>query len=307
MASDKAQELLALSRTLEWDFPSSAGRPLRTPDPQLLERRHDFAAAARALDAESATELAANTWRLWMAARDISGGRAFLAEVLDAGDAEPTAARAIALYGDGLFAFWEGARGACRGRNEDALGVAQTTADEQALVLAHLGLSRALLDDGDYTAAGEHAAAARGGAARFGDAMEQGALHMHAQATRLAGDYDAAAGLFAESLALNRRLDAQGMVDVELHNLGHVEVHRGNVGAAERYFSETTYADDEYGEAMRRLNDAAIAFLRGDLESAGSSLDAAEAAFAGTAMEAAAVDDRFELEWLRDQLTCAAS
>jgi tetratricopeptide (TPR) repeat protein len=242
-----------------------------------------------------------------MAARDISGGRAFLADVLDAGDGEPTAARALALYGDGLFAFWEGAREACRGRNEDALEVAQTTADEQALVLAHLGLSRALLDDGDYTAAREHAAAARRGASRFGDAMEQGAVHMHAQATRLAGDYDMAAELFAESLALNRRLDAQGMVEVELHNLGHVEVHRGSVEAAERYFSETTYADDEYGEAMRRLNDAAIAFLRGDLERARASLDAAAATFAGSGMEAAAVDDRFELDWLRDQLTCAVS
>jgi tetratricopeptide (TPR) repeat protein len=304
---DHAQELLVVSRTLEWDFPSSAGRPLRTPDPQLLERRHDFAAAACALDAESATELAANSWRLWMAARDISGGRAFLADVLDAGDRVPTAARAIALYGDGLFAFWEGAREACRSRNEVALEVAQKTADEQAVLLAHLGLSRTLLDEGDYTAACEHAEAARRGAARFGDAMEQGALHMHAQATRLAGDYDAAAELFTESLALNRRLDAQGMVDVELHNLGHVEVHRGNVEAAERYLSETTYGDDEYGEAMRRLNDAAIAFLRGDLERAGSSLDAAEATFAGSAMEAVAVDDRFELDWLRKQLACAAS
>jgi len=94
---------------------------------------------------------------------------------------------------------------------------------------------------------------------------------------------------------------------VELHNLGHVEVHRGSVEAAERYFSETTYADDEYGEAMRRLNDAAIAFLRGDLERARASLDAAAATFAGSGMEAAAVDDRFELDWLRDQLTCAVS
>jgi len=41
---------------------------------------------------------------------------------------------------------------------------------------------------------------------------------------------------------------------------------------------------------MRQLNDASIAFLRGDLERARPSLD-----------------DRFEPDWLRDQLTCAAS
>jgi hypothetical protein len=33
----------------------------------------------------------------------------------------------------------------------------------------------------------------------------------------------------------------------------------------------------------------------------------AEATFAGSAMEAAAVDDRFELDRLRKQLACAAS
>ncbi len=85
MTPDDAQQILETSRGLEWDFPSSAGRPLRTPADarSLLERREDFAAAARILDAAAATELAANAWRLWMVARDIVGGRAFLAEVLD--------------------------------------------------------------------------------------------------------------------------------------------------------------------------------------------------------------------------------
>jgi hypothetical protein len=31
MTHDEAQELLELARGIRWDFPSSAGRPLRTP------------------------------------------------------------------------------------------------------------------------------------------------------------------------------------------------------------------------------------------------------------------------------------
>ncbi len=136
--------------------------------------------------------------------------------------------------------------------------------------------------------------------------MGQAPLHLHAQATRLAGDYDAAAGLFEKSLALNRRIDDQSMVTVELHNLGHVEIHRGNVNAAEEYFMEIPEADDPYADAMTLLNRAAVAFRRGDLKHARAALEAADAIFHDNGIEAA-TDDRFELDWLRDQLTCAAS
>jgi hypothetical protein len=47
-----------------------------------------------------------------------------------------------------------------------------------------------------------------------------------------------------------------------LHNLGHVEARRGDVDAAERYFSEPgehTPADDPYSAAMADLNKAALA------------------------------------------------
>jgi hypothetical protein len=77
--------VLDLARQLEWDFPSSAGRPLRDPaqaEP-LLSRRDELVEAARQLDDGQAAELAGRTWRLWMAARDIPGGREFLAPVLE--------------------------------------------------------------------------------------------------------------------------------------------------------------------------------------------------------------------------------
>ena len=166
------------------------------------------------------------TWRLWMAARDIDGGRAFLAEVLDDHEAERSRWRALALYGDGLFAFWVGASDDARRRNEEAFEIARALDDPEALLFAYLGLSRALLAAGEFAAAREHAAAAHALAEPFGEAMLQGPTHTQAQSARLSGDYDEAAGLFEQSLALNQRLEAQGMVDVEHHNLGHVEIHR---------------------------------------------------------------------------------
>ena len=102
--------LLEVARGITPDFPSSAGRPFRTPDEELLARRGEIVAAARELNAAEATELAARTWRLWMAARDIDGGRSFLGEVLDGREPDESHWRSRALYGDGVFAFWQSAR-----------------------------------------------------------------------------------------------------------------------------------------------------------------------------------------------------
>jgi tetratricopeptide (TPR) repeat protein len=298
------QELLALSRGVRWDFPSSGGKPFRdrADVEPLLARQYDFLAAATMLDVDEATELAANIWRVWIIARDHAGGRAFLATVLDDRPASRSRWRALALYGDGLFAWWQGEREDSRARNGEALELAAEVDDPEALSLARLGASRVALEDGDYTRAYELAAGARAAAAPLGDAMAQGSLHMHAQATRLAGNYDEAAALFQESLALNRRIGSPGMVAVELHNLGHVEIHRGNVDAAEECFKEVPHSDDPNSEAMSRLNEATVAFLRGDLDRARALLEGADALFAESPMAAVAIDDRFELDWLRDQL-----
>ncbi len=137
--------------------------------------------------------------------------------------------------------------------------------------------------------------------------MSQAPLHLHAQSTRLAGDYDGAAELLAESLALNRRLGDRGMVAVELHNLGHVELHRGHTDAAARLFAECAQLeadDDPYGAAMRELNEAAVAFATGELERARAGLDSADSILEESGTEPAS-DDRFELDWLRGRLGAA--
>jgi tetratricopeptide (TPR) repeat protein len=123
---------------------------------------------------------------------------------------------------------------------------------------------------------------------------------MHAQSARLQGDLDGAAALFAESLALNRSIGDAGMVGVELHNLGQVELRRGNVDEAERLFAEAgAYAgDDPYDVGMATFVAAAVAHARGDDERAAGLLAEADEVFRRAGIEPAA-DDAAELEWLR--------
>jgi hypothetical protein len=94
------------------------------------------------------------------------------------------------------------------------------------------------------------------------------------------------------------------MIPVDLHNLGHVEIHRGNVDAAERLFAECAAmgsADDPYGAALDELNRASVAFARGDPERARALLARARATFEDAGIEPAS-DDRRELEWLERRL-----
>jgi tetratricopeptide (TPR) repeat protein len=230
---------------------------------------------------------------------DLAGGRAFLAHVLG-GTGTPTPARAQALYGDGLLALRSGAVDDSRRRNDEALAVARTLADREGLVLSLLGLSRLALEDGDHERARTLAREARLHADALDPAMSQGPLHTEAQALRALGDLEAAAALFENSLELNRRIGDDGMVEVERHNLGHVELRRGRVDAAERLFAQipAPAPDDDYGLALADVNCASVALARGDEAPARAFLQAALARLdrSGTVL---APDDQAEVDRLR--------
>jgi tetratricopeptide (TPR) repeat protein len=303
-----AERLLELSRRARWTFPTSAGPPLR-PDErepwaeELLAARGGLAEAAAVLDADAAVELGANAWRIWMVARELGEGRAFLAAALDGSGGTPRH-RALALYGDGLLAFWTGAYDESRKRNEQALELARESGDPEALTLAHLGLCRSFFGAGDYEQAQASAKESLRHAEQLGPAISQAPLHGYAQSTRFLGDLDEAADLLGQSLALNRRIDDKGMISVELHNLGHVELHRGNLDAARRLFEELEarpQPDDPYSVAMTHLNAGALAFADGDLERARQKLSSADATLTDSGIEPAP-DDRYELDNLRRQL-----
>lgn len=302
MTPDEANRLLALSREARWTFPSSFGSPAAAGESsveRLVPERESFAEAALVLsdsgDEETATELAANVWRVWMMTRDVEGGLRFVSTVLDRVDGGPTRARALALYGAGLLALRAGELEESRQRNGEALEAARASGDPEALALACLGLSRVAFEDGDHERARSLAVEAREHAGSFEPALGQAPLHMQAQAVRLSGDYNGAALLFEESLALNRRIGDRGMVEVELQNLGLVELRRGNTDAATRYFEELGAAGD-----LDELTGAALAYARGDDDAAGALLARVDVAELPR-------DDRAELDWLRQALAEASS
>ena len=303
MTREEAERLLSLAREARFIGPAAPAWVER-----LASMREEFVEAARFLtskgEEEAAADLAANVWRLWFLVGDVAGGRRLLAAALDVGRQPASRSRALALYGDGVLAFRAGEQAESEGRNEQALEVARAVGDREAEALALVGLSRVALRNGDYPRVQSLAAKARELTRDLGEAAGAAPLHLLAAGTRLAGDYAGAVDLYTESLALNRRLGDSRGVGMELHNLGHVEVHRGNVKEAERCFAECAAVrarDDPYEAAMTGLNQAAISFARGDRDQAAALLEHTQA----TLDEAAIVldpDDAFEVTWLRDNL-----
>lgn len=216
-------------------------------------------------------------------------------------EAPPSHERALVLYADGVLAFRQGDMDSSRSRNEDALRMARELGDDEAEAYALVGLSRVALRDGDFTEVVRLAEAAR---ALVPDDPEASVapLHMHAAGTRLLGRYDEARALYEESLALNRARGDARMAAMEIHNLLHVELHRGDVAAAERRFAEwrsmVGASGDPYDGAMWSLNSAAFALVHGEPGRAGELLDEAEQrlAAAGIVLDP---DDASELHHLR--------
>jgi tetratricopeptide (TPR) repeat protein len=315
MTDEKAKRMLELSRSLHWDFPSSQGTPIirghakSQAVEQAAKDRESYTSSARVLlekgDEEGAIEIASNIWRLWVVARDMDGGRAFLAAVLDKGEKKPSRARSLALYGDALLAFRQGKIEESRERSQAALDIALAVNDREALTLAHLALSRVAFEEGDYAKSLTFAVKAREFARNLDPAMGQAPLFLHASATRMTGDYDQAAALFEQSLDLNRKIEDPGMVRAELQNLGMVEIHRGNVDTAERYFAESErlgQANDPYSVAMAHLYRSAMEFVRGNRDGSRTQLQRAQSILKEAEMEAGS-DDQFEIDWLQTQLT----
>jgi len=297
-----AARLLELSREADFLGPDARTWVNRLrPERQLVDAARSFVENGRSGDA---AELAANVWRLWQVTGDPAGGRELLAVALDVDRPEPSRARALALYGDGLFAFRQGTQEDSRRRNEEALEVARAVGDAEAASLALVGLSRVAFREADYDRVRTLAEQARELVRDAGATSNIAPLHMLAAGTRLSGDLDGAVQLYEESLELNRKLGDSRMIAGELHNLGHVELHRGNIGAAQRAFAEADSlrsGDDPYDLAMAQLNQAALAYERGDRSAAAERLRSCQStlADAGIALDP---DDAYEVAWLEERV-----
>jgi tetratricopeptide (TPR) repeat protein len=299
---EDAERLLELARAADLAGPETALWVDRlTPErPRLFEAVRFFSRSGRH---EEAAELAADVWPLWLFSGEAAAGRELLAAALHDPAPRPSRARALALYGDGVLAFRAGAQRDSQARNEAALEAARAVGDVEAEALALVGLSRVALRDGDYAQVRELALRARELVRDLDPSVDVAPLHLQAAGTRLAGDLDEAARLYEESLDLNRRLGDARMVAVELHNIGHVELHRGNEDVAERCFTECAglrNSDDPYDEAMTDLNRAAISFARGERGRARALVRDVEATLAGAEI-VLDPDDAYEVEWLRSR------
>jgi len=263
---------------------------------------------AEAGDAESALELVGRTWRMWFAAGELDEGSSLAAAALNApGAAAVPIWRARVLYADGIFAFRAGDRDRSLARNEEALRVARETDDVRGECDALTGLARDALRDGRYEEVVSLARQARDRARTADDpAAEASPLHLEAAGVRLQGDYSRARELYLQSMEHNEKMGARAFVTMEKHNLGWVELHLGNVGAAEARFRErdAETESDAYGDAWSDLNWAAIAVAQDKRDEAEKRMAAGTDALEklGVSLDP---DDQSELDWLREQISAA--
>ncbi|HZS30815.1 MAG TPA: hypothetical protein VFA37_06120 [Gaiellaceae bacterium] len=213
-------------------------------------------------------EEAAAHWREWFDRGEFENGAARVEEALAADDTR-SIERVRVLDGAHLFAFRLGRPSGAY--CEEALDLARTLGDVRGECEALTGLSREALRAGDYPRVAEFAGEGVRKAREAGDrAAEMAPIHLQAAGTRLAGNYDEAREIYLESVALGDELGDERRKQTEFHNLGWVELHRGDVESAARMFAERDARSglDAMGDAWTQLNQAALALARGDRDEA---------------------------------------
>lgn len=249
-------------------------------------------------------EEAAAHWREWFDRGDFDEGAAHVEEALSAPGADaPSIDRVRVLYGAHLFAFRRGEPSTVYA--QECLELARELGDVRGECDGLTGLAREALRAGDYRAVAEYAAEGLDRARAGGDRAAEGApLHLYAAGTRLSGDYDRARELYLESVALGDELGDERRKQQEFHNLGWLELHRGDADTAERMFAERDARSglDAMGDAWTELNRAGIALARGRRDEAARLFEAGSRRLdeLGAALDP---DDQFEFDWLREQLS----
>ena len=270
-------------------------------DPAALEQA--VRAFVDAGDAASALELVGRAWRAWASSGRLEEGRAAMELALNVGRDTHGVWRARALYADGVIAFRAGDSERSRTRNEELLDIARAADDVRGECDGLTGMARLALRRGDYPEVIRLAREAREKAVVAGDpAAEAPPLHLEAAGMRLQRRYNDARRLYLDSLELNKRLGNRRVVTVERHNLGWVELHRGDLDAAEAWFRERDIdsSRDAYGDAWAELNWAAVAVARGRLDEARRRFGLGAAALERLGMTLDP-DDQGEFDWLATQ------
>lgn len=246
---------------------------------------------------------AAAHWREWFDRGEFDEGAARVREALEAPGADtPSVDRVRVLYAAHLFAFRRGE--ASREHAQQALDLARELGDLRGECDGLTGLARAALRDGDYEQVARYAAEGVHKAREAGDTAAEGSpLHLQAAGVRLSGNYERARELYLESVALADRLGDEQRKEMEFHNLGWVELHRGDVEEAARMFAErdALSGSDAYGDAWQGINAAALALARGNRDEAVRLFELGRQKLTdlGVALDP---DDQSEVDWMTRQL-----
>lgn len=187
---------------------------------------------------------------------------------------------------------------------QETLDLARALGDVRGECDGLTGLAREALRAGDFRRVAEYAAEGLRKAQDGGDRAAEGApLHLYAAGVRLSGDYDRARELYRESVALGDELGDERRKQQEFHNLGWVELHRGDIDAAQRMFAERDARSglDAMGDAWTELNRAGVALACGRREEAADLFVAGWRKLdqLGATLDP---DDQFEFDWLSGHL-----
>jgi tetratricopeptide (TPR) repeat protein len=270
-------------------FAEEAGHGLRGLDAgvwrERLQRRYQHLEATfdwlldhgHATDALAMSCMLAEFLRI---AGQVATGRALLHRALEA-DGTDDRQRAVALYEDGMLAFWQGADDEACAQHGRSLHLARRLGDRTTVALALCGLARvALREDLDWarTLCEEALAAVAGTGDRLGRAN---ALHVLGVAAQMRGDLEQARDLMTRRIETARELGDIAAVASESANLSVVERQLGNLGRAEELARESLRMAVRRGDQWLIpyvLNGlAAIAVETGEFERAATLLGAAAA------------------------------
>jgi tetratricopeptide (TPR) repeat protein len=251
-------------------------------------------------DANSAFAATAPLWSFWYARGHVQIGEALLDELLVKTVPGQATLRAHAVYARGELAFRQGHNDQARTYFEGALREANDDAAWEIRNRALAGLARVALREHDFAGVQRLATEARRLAHEHSEKnLEWLPLHMQAAAARMLGDRVQARALYEESIALARELGTTGRLTTELHNLGYLDLHDGNLSDAKTRFREALIlAEQSRDELTLRysiLDGAIVAVADRRLDDASRLLGAAQARFqaAGAVLDP---DDQLEME-----------
>jgi tetratricopeptide (TPR) repeat protein len=269
-AEDAGRGLRGRNASLWRDRLQSRFQELEAAFDWLLDRGHtaDALALASTLAEPLRTTGRVATGRRWL-------DRALEAAAID----DPL--RAVALYQNGLLAFWQGADEEACGLHGRSLELARRLGDRATVALALCGLARvALREDLEWarTLCEEALQTVQDTDDTVG---RSNALHVLGVAAQMRGDLRQARDLMAQRIELAREVGDVASIGMESSNLSMVERQLGNLARAEQLTREALQIEEQRGDEWAipySLNGlAAVAVETGELERAATLLGAAAA------------------------------